>query len=184
MDRLIAQYKQQMQDSVAVVQAEFDTIRTGRASPAILDRLRVDYYGSQLPINQLATIGAPEPRLLVITPWDKSAVAAIEKAIMTSDLGLTPASEGNVIRLAIPSLTEERREELGKIANKKAEEGRTVIRNIRRDANAGIDKMEKDEGLSEDEVEVGKREVQQMTGDFIEQIDELVEKKIAEIMEI
>ena len=184
MDRLIAQYKQQMQASVAAVQAEFDTIRTGRASPAILDRLRVDYYGSQLPINQLATIGAPEPRLLVITAWDKSAVSAIEKAIMTSDLGLTPASEGNVIRLAIPSLTEERREELGKLVNKKAEEGRTVIRNTRRDANEGIDKMEKKEGLSEDEVEVGKREVQQMTDDFAEQIDELAEKKIVEIMEI
>ena len=184
MDRLIAQHRKRMQESVTAVQEEFDTIRTGRASPAILDRIRVDYYGSKLPINQLATIGVPEPRLLVITPWDKSVVSAIEKAIMTSDLGLTPTSEGNVVRLAIPSLTEERREELSKIVNKKAEEGRTVIRNIRREANAGIDKMEKEEGLSEDEVEVGKREVQEMTAEFIEQIDELAEKKTEEIMEI
>ena len=184
MDRLIAEHKKGMQAGLEAIQQDFATIRTGRASPAVLDRIRVEYYGSQLPINQVATIAVPEPRLLVITPWDKSAVAAIEKAIMTSDLGLTPAADGNVIRLAIPSLTEERRQELSKLITKKAEDGRNAIRSIRRDANAGIEKMEKDEGLSEDEVRAGKKETQDMTDQFIEQIDELAEKKIEEIMEI
>lgn len=184
MDRLIAEHRKHMQASVEAVQQEFDTIRTGRASPALLDRIRVEYYGSQLPLNQVATIAAPEPRLLVITSWDKSAVSAIEKAIMTSDLGLTPSSEGNVIRLAIPALTKERRTELAKLVNKMAEEGRTGIRNIRREANAAIEKMEKQEGLSEDEVVAGQKEVQQMTDEFAEQVGQLAEKKIAEIMEI
>lgn len=184
MDRLIARHKQRMQASVKALQQEFATIRTGRASPALLDRIRVDYYGSQLPINQMATISVPEPRLIVITAWDKSAIPTIQKAIMTSDLGLNPSTEGNIIRLAIPSLTEERRRELSRLVNNKAEEGRTAIRNIRREANDGIDKMEDDEGLSEDEVAAGKKEVQQTTDEFIEQIDELTEKKIEEVMEI
>lgn len=184
MDRLIAQHKALMAAAVEDFQKDLQTIRTGRASPAILDRIRVDYYGSQLPLNQVATVGAPEPRLLVITAWDKEAVPGIEKAIMTSDLGLTPNTEGNVIRLAIPSLTEERRKELSKLVQKKSEEGRTAIRNIRREANDGIDKMEKNEGLSEDEVRVGKQEVQELTGEFSDKITELVEKKIEEIMEI
>ncbi len=184
MDRLIAQHKQRMQASVRDMQQEFDTIRTGRASPVLLDRIRVDYYGSQLPLNQMATISVPEPRLIVITVWDKSAVPAIQKAIVTSDLGLNPSVEGNVIRLAIPSLTEERRQELSRLVNTKAEEGRTAIRNIRREANDGIDKMAQDEGLSDDEVEAGKKEVQQITDEFIEHIEELAEQKIEEIMEI
>ena len=184
MDRLIARHKLQMQASVKAMQQEFNAIRTGRASPALLDRIRVDYYGSQLSMNQMATISVPEPRLIVITVWDKSAIPAIQKAIMTSDLGLNPSTEGNVIRLTIPSLTEERRQELSRLVNKKAEEGRTAIRNIRREANDGIDKMEDDEGLSEDEVAAGKKEVQQITVEFIEQIEKLTEKKIEEIMEI
>ena len=184
MDRLIADYKRRMLTRVDTVTKELATIRTGRASPALLDRIRVEYYDSQLPINQLATVSVPEPRLLVITPWDKSAGGAIQKALLTSDLGLTPNSDGNVIRLAIPALTEERRRELAKVANRKAEDGRTAMRNLRREANVGIDKMEKEQGLSEDEVEAGKQEVQELTDEFIEQIGQLTEKKVAEIMEI
>ncbi len=184
MDRLIAAHKQEMELAVEVAEEQLASIRTGRASPTVLNPVRVDYYGAKLPINQLATISVPEPRLIVITPWDKSSLAEIEKAILTSDIGLTPSSDGTVIRLAIPTLTEERREELVKVAQKMAEETRVNIRNIRRDVNAGIEKMEKNEGLSEDEVRRGKQEVQEMTDEFIEKADEILEAKIAEIREI
>ena len=184
MDKLIAAHKQQMQEAVEAAQEQLGSVRTGRASAALLNPVKVDYYGSKLPINQLATISVPEPRLIVITPWDKSSLTAIEKELLTSDLGLTPSSDGNVIRLAIPTLTEERRGELGRLAQKIAEEGRVAIRNIRREANAGIENMEKDEGLSEDEVRRGKKEVQEMTDEFIGNVDKIVEAKIAEITEI
>ncbi len=184
MDKLIAAHKQQMQEAVEAAQEQLGSVRTGRASAALLNPVKVDYYGSKLPINQLATISVPEPRLIVITPWDKSSLTAIEKELLTSDLGLTPSSDGNVIRLAIPTLTEERRGELGRLAQKMAEEGRVAIRNIRREANAGIEKMEKDEGLSEDEVRRGKKEVQEMTDEFIGNADGILEAKLAEITEI
>lgn len=184
MDRLIVAHKRDMTQTVQTTREQLASVRTGRASPALLSPVKVDYYGSKLPINQLATVSVPEPRLITITPWDKSSLTAIEKAIMTSDLGLTPSSDGQVIRLAIPALTEERREELVNVAQKMAEEARVAIRNIRRDANDGIEKMEKDEGLSEDEVRRGKQEVQEITDEFIEKIDEMLEAKIAEIREI
>ena len=184
MDRLIAAHKQEMQQSLEDFQEQLGTVRTGRASPAILKPIKVDYYGSKLPINQLATISVPEPRLITITPWDKSSIEAIEKAILTSELGLSPSSDGNIIRLALPSLTEERREELVKLVQKMAEENRVQIRNIRREANDGIGKMEQDEGLSEDEVRRGKAEVQEMTDEFIDKIDEVIEEKITEVREI
>ena len=184
MDRLIAVHKQKMQQTLAANQEQLATVRTGRASAALLNPVKVDYYGSKLPINQLATVSVPEPRLIVITPWDKSSLPAVEKAILTSDLGLAPSSDGNVIRLAIPSLTEERREELVKVAQKMMEEGRVAIRNIRREANDGIDKMEKTEGLSEDEVKRGKQDIQDLTDQFIAQLDEVLAAKIAEIREI
>ncbi len=184
MDRLIAAHKQEMELAVQVAAEQLGGVRTGRASPTVLNPVKVDYYGAKLPINQLATISVPEPRLIVIQPWDKSSLSAIEKAILTSDIGLTPSSDGTVIRLAIPSLTEERREELVKVAQKMAEEARVSIRNIRRDANAGIEKMEKDDSLSEDEVRRGKQEVQEMTDEFIGKLDEMLEAKIAEIREI
>ena len=184
MDRLIAAHKQEMQQSLEDFREQLGTVRTGRASPAILKPVKVDYYGSKLPINQLATISVPEPRLITITPWDKSSLEAIEKAILTSELGLSPSSDGNIIRLALPSLTEERREELVKLVQKMAEENRVQIRNIRREANDGIDNMEQAEGLSEDEVRRGKAEVQEMTDEFIKKIDEVVEEKVAEVREI
>ena len=184
MDRLIAAHKGKMQQALENFQEQLGTVRTGRASPAILKPVKVDYYGSKLPINQLATISVPEARLITITPWDKSSLEAIEKAIMTSDVGLSPSSDGNVIRLTLPSLTEERREELVKLVQEMAEDERVAIRNIRREANDGIEDMEEDEGLSEDEVRRGKKEVQEMTDEFIERIDVAVEEKTTEVREI
>ncbi len=184
MDRLIAAHKRNMQQALEDFQDQLGTVRTGRASPTILNPVKVDYYGSKLPINQLATISVPEPRLITITPWDKSSLEAIEKAILTSELGLSPSSDGNIIRLALPSLTEERREELVKQVQEMAEENRVQIRNIRREANDGIEGMEEAEGLSEDEVRRGKAEVQEMTDEFIDKIEEALEEKITEVREI
>ena len=184
MDRLIAAHKGKMQQTLEDFQEQLGTVRTGRASPAILKPVKVDYYGSKLPINQLATVSVPEARLITITPWDKSSLEAIEKAILVSELGLSPSSDGNIIRLTLPSLTEERREELVKLVQKMAEDSRVQTRNIRREANDGIDGMEEGEGLSEDEVRRGKAEVQEMTDEFIANIDEVVEEKITEVREI
>lgn len=184
MDKAIAEGKQRMARTVERLEHEFATIRTGRASPAILDRLKVDYYGSELPVNQLATISVPEARLLIITPWDKGAIRPIEKAIMTSDLNLTPSSDGNVIRLEIPPLTEERRKELAKHVNQMAEDARVAIRNIRREVNAAIEKLEKAGSVSEDDAEWGKKQVQDATDEAIQQIDKLASRKVAEVMEV
>ncbi len=184
MDKLITHTEEKMQRTVEAVAADFSTVRTGRATPALLDRVRVDYYGQEMPINQLATISIPESRLIVIQPWDKSVISAIEKAILTSDLNLTPNSDGTLIRLAIPALTEERRGELTKLVHKMAEDGRIAIRNVRRDTNSSIDAMEKKESLSEDEVRRGKQEVQDLTDKFVRKIDEAAEAKTEEIMEV
>ena len=184
MDKLIAEAKKRMKKVVEKLEQEYATVRTGRASPALLDRPRVEYYGSELPLNQVATVGIPEARLIMITPWDKGALRPIEKAILTSDLNLTPSSDGNVIRLEIPSLTEERRKELQKLVGQMAEDSRIATRNIRRDTNSGIDKMEKSEGLSEDEVARGKKEVQELTDDTIKNIDQIAEVKAEEVMEV
>lgn len=184
MDRLIAKAKAEMARAVEAVKRDFAAFRTGRATPALVENLKVEYYGTYVPLNQIASIQVIEPRLLGITPWDKTALPAIEKAIMTSDLGMMPTSGGNIIRLEIPALTEERREELARQAAKRAEEGRVAVRNARRHANEGIEKMEKNEGLAEDEVRAGKKEVQELTDDHIAQIDRLLEEKIAEIKEV
>lgn len=184
MDRLIAKAKADMDKTVEVVQKEIAAFRTGRASPALVESLEVEYYGTKVPVNQIASIQVIDTRLLGITPWDKNALSAIEKAIMTSELGLMPTNDGNIIRLEIPSLTEERREELSKQVRRRIEEGKVAIRNIRRAANEAIDKMEKAEGLSEAEVRVGKEEVQDLTDEHIERIEKTGEEKIEEIMEI
>lgn len=184
MDKLIKQAEEKMKRTVEAVRSEFATVRTGRATPALLERLRVEYYGSEVPVNQVATISVPESRLIVISPWDKNVVPAIEKAILTSDLNLTPMSDGQLVRIALPPLTEERREELSKLVQKMAEEGRVAIRNVRRDANKGIDAMEKKESLSEDEVHAGKDDIQDLTDNYIEEIDEAVKAKVDEMMEI
>ena len=184
MDRLIAKAKAEMDSAVESVGHDLAAFRTGRATPALVESLKVEYYGTTVPVNQIASIQVVDARLLGITPWDKNALGAIEKAIMTSELGLMPSNDGNIIRLEIPTLTEERRKELTKQVSKRAEDGRVAVRNIRRQANDGIDKMEKAEGLSEDEVRVGKKEIQDNTDEATKAIDELVEEKTVEIMEV
>ncbi len=184
MDRLIAKANADMDKTADVVAKEVAAFRTGRASPALVESLQVEYYGTKVPVNQIASIQVVDTRLLGITPWDKNALSAIEKAIMTSELGLMPTNDGKIIRLEIPSLTEERREELGKQVRKRVEDGKIAIRNTRRSANDGIDKMEKAEGLSEAEVRVGKDEVQELTDAHTKRMETIGDEKIAEIMEL
>jgi ribosome recycling factor len=181
---LLKQMDERMDKAIANLKKDFATLRAGRANTALLDKVQVEYYGSAMPINQLANVTAPEPRLLVITPWDKSALAEIEKAIMKSDLGLTPTNDGSVIRIAIPSLTEQRRQELVKMAKKMAEESRVAVRNIRRDINEDIKKMEKSGDISEDESRRTQEKVQQTTDRYVGDIDKLLAAKEQEIMEV
>lgn len=184
MENVIKTTKEKMQHSIEATERDYATIRTGRATPALLDRIKVDYYGSEMPINQLGGISVPEPRQLLITPWDKAAVPHIEKAILKSDLGLTPNSDGHAIRLEIPTLTEERRKDLTKVVHHKAEEGKIALRNLRRDANETLDKREKAKEITEDDVERGKKEIQKLTDEFSAKLDKITEKKVAEIMEV
>lgn len=180
---ILASAEEKMQKAVEAAKREFATLRTGRAHPGLVERLQIDYYGTPTPLNQLANISTPEPRLLLIQPWDKNAVKDIEKAILKSDLGLTPTSDGQVIRIAIPPLTEERRKDMVKLARKIAEERRVGVRNARREGNDEIKSQEKKGELPED---VSKRlldEMQSLTDKYIEQIDELLERKEKEIME-
>lgn len=172
-----------MEKSVNLLAQELSKLRTGRASPAILEGIKVEYYGSTLPLNQVATISIPEPRLIVIQPWDKTALGEIEKAIYKSAIGLTPNNDGSVIRLSIPPLTTERREELVKLTQKMGEEARVAIRNIRRDANNEIKKGEKEKKISEDESFKAQEHVQKITDEFIEKVDEVLDKKEKEIRE-
>lgn len=176
--------ERRMAKAVEAAQHDYTTIRTGRANPALLERVTVEMYGSSMPVNQVATISVPEPRLLVIAPWDKSAIPHIERAITKSDLGLTPASDGNVVRLTIPHLTEERRREMIKTLHKKAEEHRVAVRNIRRDANEHLKQMEKAGEVSEDDVHRAQDEIQQLTDQHVEQIESLTVAKEAELMEV
>ncbi len=173
-----------MQKSVEMFRREMASLRAGRASPSLLDKIVVDYYGAPTPINQLASINVPEPRLLLIQPWDKSAIGAIEKAIAKSDLGLAPASDGNVVRLALPQLTEERRAELVKTARKKAEEERVAIRNIRREANDMIKELEKAGDVTEDEARRAQENAQRLTDKHVAEIDAILQAKEREIMEV
>lgn len=173
-----------MSKAVEAAQHDFSTIRTGRANPVILEGIQVDYYGTKTPINQLAGISAPEPRLLVVTPWDKGAINAIEKAIMNSDVGMTPMSDGNVIRLQVPYLTEERRKDLIKVLHKKVEEHKVAVRNVRRDANEHLKDLEKKHEIGEDESKRAQEQVQKLTDKYIEQMDKLAQAKEAELMEV
>jgi len=173
-----------MELSMEATAQEMASIRTGRATPALLDKIRVDYFGSKLPINQVATVTAPEPRLLVISPWDRSALVEIDRALSSSDLGLVPQSDGEVIRLPIPQLTEERRQEMAKLVGKKAEEGKVAIRNIRREANDQLRKLEKASEISEDDSRRAQEQVQESTDEFIEKVEELRKAKEQELMEI
>lgn len=183
-DPKLKETDENMRKAVEATRRDLRAIRTGRANPAILDSLRVDYYGSQTPINQMATIGVPEPRMIVVQPWDKTAIDAIMKAIQSSDLGITPSTDGVVIRLPFPPLTEDRRGDLVKVAHRLAEEGKVSIRNVRRDANEMLKGTAKDGDMSEDERDRLMDVVQDLTDKHTTRIDELVEEKVKEIMEI
>lgn len=173
-----------MDKSVEAIRNEFATVRTGKASTALLDLIKVEAYGQQMPLNQMATVSAPEPRLLVVQPYDPSQLAGIEKSIMASDLGLTPNNDGKVIRIPIPPLTEERRKELVRLTHKIAEEGRIAIRNIRHDANKRIQQAQKNSDISEDEMHRQLKEVQDLTDKHIASIDQMLERKEQEVMEV
>ena len=163
---------------------EFTAIRAGRANPHVLDKLKVDYYGTPTPIQQVGNISVPEPRMLQIQPWEKSLIKAIEKAILTSDLGITPSNDGTVIRLVFPELTEERRKDLAKDVKKKGDGAKVAIRNIRRDANEAFKKMEKSDEISEDDLKELTEKVQKLTDKSIEKIDKAVENKTKEILTV
>lgn len=184
MHAIVADAKTHMQKAVEAAKREFASVRTGRASPALLERVTVDYYGTPTPITQVATVTVPEPRLLLIQPWDKSLVREIERAIQKSDLGLVPNSDGTLIRLPIPSLTGERRKDLAKLAHKQAEEARVAVRNIRRDHKDKLERLEKKGELSEDEVRRAVDELQKLTDRHIAEIDTLLSAKEKEITEV
>lgn len=176
--------KDRMQKAVGTLEKEFKRLRTGRASVSLVDGIRVEYYGTPTPLNQLATLTVPEPRTIMIQPWDQSCLGEVEKAIMKSELGLTPMNDGKVIRIPVPPLTEERRRELVKLVKKMAEEAKVAVRNIRRDANEMIKDLKKEKEISEDEQFKGQEEVQKITDDFIKKIEELSAAKEKEILEI
>lgn len=175
------QVKVAMGKSVDAVRREFATVRTGKATTTLLDLVRVDAYGSEMPLNQVASVAAPEPRLLTVQPWDRGLLKAIEKAILASDLGLTPANDGQLIRIPVPSLNEERRKELVKVAHRFAEEGRVAVRHARTE---GIGKIKKTEHVSEDEKKHAEKEVQKLHDDHMKHIDDILKAKEAEILEV
>ena len=181
---LVQDAGRRMDKSVEAAQTEFATLRTGRASPALLDRVQIDYYGQQTPLKQLATIGAPEPRMLTIQPFDPNSVSTIERAIQESDLGLTPSNDGKLIRLPIPQLTEERRKELVKVVRNMAEEGRVAVRNVRRDAIHHLKELVDNGEVGSDEEHRAEDRVQKLTDEHVHEIDELLKRKEAEIMEV
>lgn len=183
-DQIVAHAEDRMKKAISVLRDEFLTVRTGHASTALLNRVMIDYYGSQVPLKQLATISAPEPRLIVIQPYDKTTIGNIEKAILQSDLGITPNNDGTVVRLPIPPLTEERRNELIRVVKNMAEEGRVAIRNIRRDANEHLKELKKLKEVSEDDERRAEEEMQKRTDKYIAEIGEMLKNKEEEIMEV
>lgn len=185
MDKSIyTEMEKEMKEVLSKLKSEFVVIRTGRASASLLDKIYVDYYGSPVPINQIASISVPEPKMIVIQPWDIKMLRVIEKAILKSDLRLTPNNDGKVIRLVLPELTSERRQELLKLAKKKAEEARVSIRNIRREYNENLKKMEKSGEISEDELKRSQEEIQKLTDKYIEEVDKMLAAKETDIMEV
>jgi ribosome recycling factor len=181
---LFAQTEDKMKKAIESLKREFGNIRTGRATPAMLERVTVDYYGTPTAVNQVANVSVPEPRMLVIQPWEKTMLAPIEKAILKSDLGITPNSDGSVIRLNIPQLTQQRRTELVKMTKKTSEEAKVAIRNLRRDANDALKKLEKDKAISEDDNKRAQEEMQKVTDKYIKEVDRVTEAKEKEIMEV
>ena len=175
---------EKMRKAVEHTQGEFSTIRTGRASPALIEKLIVDYHGADVPLQQLAGFSVPEARLLVVQPYDKSAVGSIEKAIQNSDLGINPANDGEVIRLAFPQLTEERRRDLVRVVKQKAEDGKVAIRNIRRAARHDLEELEKEKDISADELERHEKELDQVTQRYVQKVDQAFEGKEKELLEV
>ncbi len=184
MDERLKIYEEKMTKSFDSMMREFASIRAGRANPHVLDKIRVDYYGTPTPIQQVGNVSVPEPRMLQIQPWDKSLLKAVEKAILTSDLGINPSSDGSVIRLVFPELTEERRKELVKDIKKKGEAAKVAMRNIRRDANENFKKMNKASEISEDDQKELETKVQKMTDKYVADVDKAVDEKSKEILTV
>ncbi len=183
-DEVLARAERRMREALEATRREFASIRTGRANPGLLDRVSVEAYGDTYPVNQVATISVPEPRLLVVQPWDRKLLSSIERAILKSDLALTPVSDGSVIRISIPTLTEERRRDLAKVAKKIAEDMRVAVRNLRREAIDALRAQQRNKEITEDDLKKGQEEIQRLTDRFIAEIDSLLEAKEAEIMEV
>lgn len=183
-DEVLREADEKMRKAVSVNVEDLSSIRSGRASPSLLQRIQVDYYGTKVPINQLANLSVPEPRLLVVAPYDPNSISAIEKAILASDLGITPNNDGQVVRLAFPQLTEDRRKELVKVAHVRAEEGRVAVRNVRRHAKQELEKMKKDGSLSEDEERGAENELQKLTDRHVGEVDDNLERKERELSEV
>jgi ribosome recycling factor len=180
----LADAERRMDRTIETTRAEFNSVRTGRASAALLDRITIDYYGTPTPLKNMATIGVPEPRLLTVQPYDPTQIKATEKAIMESDLGLTPSNDGKVIRLPIPQLTEERRKELVKIVRRYAEDGKVAVRNVRRDVMRHLEELVRNGEVGDDEERRAEAQVQKLTDERVKRIDELLKHKEAEIMEV
>ena len=184
MQELLKPYEDKMNKTLEVLQSEYGTIRAGRANPHVLDRIKVDYYGTPTSLQQVGNISVPEARMIVIQPWEKNLLKVIEKAIMTSDLGINPTNDGTVIRLVFPELTEERRKQLAKDVKKKGEAAKVAMRNVRRDANDSFKKMEKAGELSEDDLELAMDKIQKMIDKMTEKVDKAVEVKTKEILTV
>ena len=184
MNEKLQKYEEKMESALKHLNKELASIRAGRANPAILDKVTVDYYGTPTPISQLASVAIPDSRTITIQPWDRGAFASVEKAILKSDLGLTPVNDGKIIRISIPPLTEDRRKELGKLARKSGEEAKVAVRNVRRDANDQLKKLEKDKAISEDELKKATDDVQKLTDKYVAKVDEKCAAKEKEIMDL
>ena len=183
-DTIMLDAEERMEKALVALDRDFGKLRTGRATTALVDSIKVDYYGTPTPISQMSSVSVPDSRTLAIQPWDKGGMALIEKAILKSDLGLTPVNDGKVIRISIPPLTEERRKDLSKVAKKYSEEGKVALRNIRRDANEGLKKLEKDKVLTEDDLKKATEEVQKLTDKIVALVDKKLQAKEKEIMDI
>jgi len=183
-DETMLEAEEKMEKAVHVLREDLSSVRTGRASPSMFAKIVVDYYGAATPVNQLASFHLPEPRMAIITPYDKSSLAAIEKAIRDSDLGVNPTNDGNIIRVVFPQLTEERRKELIKVAKHKSEEGRVAVRNIRRHAKESLDKLAKDGEVGEDDVARAEKELEKITHTYVDNIDDALRAKEAELLEV
>ncbi len=183
-ESILKDVEEKMKKTIDYLTKDLATLRAGRANPAMVDKIMVDYYGEPTPLNQLANITVPEARLIVIQPWDKNSIADIERAIIKSDLGINPTNDGNVIRIVIPQLTEERRKELVKVVKKKAEEAKVAVRNIRREGNDMLKAKEKEKLITEDENKIGQEDIQKITDRYIGEIDKILKAKEKDIMEV